>query len=89
MLEALDVVGDDLDDSMSEVNSRRSNLLIPLNYICVMSFSNAPRYVRGQGFEESDHRYVPPPFSIGASSDEDTSSSGSRFKMKLREFHKR
>ncbi|XP_010480189.1 PREDICTED: sodium/hydrogen exchanger 5 [Camelina sativa] len=58
MLEALEVVGDDLDDSMSE------------------------------GFEESDHRYVPPPFSIGASSDEDTSSSGSRFKMKLKEFHK-
>ncbi|OAP17263.1 hypothetical protein AXX17_AT1G48830 [Arabidopsis thaliana] len=58
MLEALEVVGDDLDDSMSE------------------------------GFEESDHQYVPPPFSIGASSDEDTSSSGSRFKMKLKEFHK-
>ncbi|CAE5960307.1 unnamed protein product [Arabidopsis arenosa] len=58
MLEALEVVGDDLDDSMSE------------------------------GFEESDHRYVPPPFSIGASSDEDTLSSGSRFKMKLKEFHK-
>ncbi|VVB00085.1 unnamed protein product [Arabis nemorensis] len=58
MLEALDVIGDDLDDSMSEC------------------------------FEESDHRYIPPPFSIGASSDEDTSSSGSRFKMKLKEFHK-
>ncbi|CAH2033388.1 unnamed protein product [Thlaspi arvense] len=57
MLEALEVVGDDLDDSMSD------------------------------GFEENP-RYIPPPFSIGASSDEDTSSSGSRFKMKLKEFHK-
>jgi len=27
MLEALEVVGDDLDDSMSEVNSRRSTLI--------------------------------------------------------------
>lgn len=41
MLEALDVIGDDLDDSMSEVNSRRSNL-IPLNYASVCPFLTHP-----------------------------------------------